>query len=847
MAERDDDNQGEMIDLPDEDSDVEDTDDGGALVTIDESPTRAESEFYANLAETMPSYELANLGSTLCDIIEKDKEARKRRDEQYEEGIRRTGLGDDAPGGASFTGASKVVHPMLTQACVDFAARVMKEMFPPDGPAREKIVGEPTLDKVEKAGRITKYTNWQLTEQMPEFRAELEQLVTQLPLGGGQYLKMTWDGNRKRPMPMFVPIDDVYLPFAATNFYTAERKTHVQYITRIEYEKRVLAGDYLDVDLRVDPMPPEESKASRANDKVEGRQSDGYNIDGLRTIYECYIIQDLDNGDGIAPYVISIDKNTQRILSIYRNWEEDDETKDEMQWLVEFPFVPWRGAYPIGLIHMIGGLSAGATGALRALLDSAHINNFPGLLKLKSGAGGQTDRVDPTEVKEIEGTFGQDDIRKVLMAMPYNPPSPVLFQLLGFLVDASQNVVRTTFEEFADSNANTPVGTTLARLEQGMVVFSAIHARMHDAMARVLKLLFRLNRTYLEEAQVVDETGELLVKRSDFEGPMNVIPVSDPNIFSEAQRFAQIQAVMQRAKEMPQLYDLRKVEEMFLVRLKIPQGKELLLPKQQPLELNAVNENIAATMKRPIVAFPEQDHLAHLQVHLDFVTNPMFGGNRVIGPQCVPLLLDHIKEHMVLWYANQIFNEASDAAQVDIGEIQKGATTEEKKSLDQMLAATSQVVSKQAEETFSSIPQIIQTAIETLQAMMPPPQMPADPRVEVMKQQVEAQAAKDQADAQYKQTKLQQDAQIKAQEAQMRSQEKMQDIQARLAMLQEELKKEMLRQEAEDRRVQAQIQARLEMNESDNQTAKQLAALEVATGERIGVSTGTGINPNPRS
>jgi hypothetical protein len=645
---------------------------------------------------------------------------------------------------------------------------------------------------------------------------------------------------------MFVPIDDVYLPFAATNFYTAERKTHVQYITRIEYEKRIQAGDYLDVDLRVDPQPPEESKAQKANDKIEGRQSDGYNVDGLRTIYECYVIQDLDNGDGIAPYMISIDKNTQRILSIYRNWEEDDETKDEMQWLVEFPFVPWRGAYPIGLIHMIGGLSAGATGALRALLDSAHINNFPGLLKLKSGAGGQTDRVDPTEVKEIEGTFGQDDIRKVLMAMPYNPPSPVLFQLLGFLVDASQNVVRTTFEEFADSNANTPVGTTLARLEQGMVVFSAIHARMHDAMARVLKLLFRLNRTYLEEAQVIDETGELMVKRSDFEGPMNVIPVSDPNIFSEAQRFAQIQAVMQRAKEMPQLYDLRKVEEMFLVRLKIPQGKDLLLPKQQPLELNAVNENIAATMKRPVVAFPEQDHLAHLQVHLDFITNPMFGGNRIIGPQCVPLLLDHIKEHMVLWYANQIFNEASDAAEVDIGEIQKDATTEEKQSLDKMLAATSQIVSQQAEETFSSIPAIIQTAIETLQAMMPPPQMPNDPRVEVMKQQVEAQAAKDQADAQYKQTKMQQDAQIKAQEMQTRSQEKMQDLQTRMAILQEELKKEIMRQEAEDRRLQADIQARIEMNESDNQTAKQLAALEVVTGERIAVSTGTGINPTPR-
>jgi hypothetical protein len=844
MAERDEE-LGEMIDLPDEKNDVEDTEDGGAMVTLDESPTPAESEFYANLAETMPPIQLSGLGSSVCDLIEKDKEARKRRDEQYEEGLRRTGLGDDAPGGASFTGASKVVHPMLTQACVDFAARVMKEMFPPDGPAKEKIVGDPTLEKVEKSQRITRYLNWQMTQQMPEFRAELEQLATQLPLGGGQYLKITWDVNRKKPMPMFVPIDDVYLPFAATNFYTAERKTHVQYLTKIEYQKRIEAGMYLDVDLAVDPLPPEESKAAKANDKIEGRSADTYNVDGLRTVFECYIIMDLENKDGLAPYIISIDKSTQRILSIYRNWEEEDETKQEMYWLVEFPFVPWRGAYPIGLIHMIGGLSAAATGALRALLDSAHINNFPGLLKLKSGAGGQTDRVDPTEVKEIEGSFGQDDIRKVLMAMPYNPPSPVLYQLLGFLVDSSQSVVRTTFEELADSNANTPVGTTLARLEQGMVVFSAIHARMHDAMARVLKLLFRLNKTYLEESEVVDETGELLVKRSDFEGPMNVVPVSDPNIFSEAQRFAQVQAVMQRAQAMPQLYDLRKVEEMFLERLKIPQGKELLLPKQQPLELNAVNENIAATMRRPIVAFPEQDHLAHLQVHLDFITSPMFGGNRIIGSTALPLLLDHVKEHMVLWYANQIFEEASDAAEVDIGEIQKDASTEEKKSLDQVLAATSQVVTKQADEAFSSLPQIIEQAIQTLQQFAPPP--PPDPRIGVMQKQVEAQQARDQADAQFKQAKLQSDTQAKAMEIQAKSQERLQEIQQRMAELQEEFKKELMRQEAEDRRTQAQIRARLEMNESDNQTAKQLAALEVATGERIGVSTGTGINPNPRA
>ncbi|CAB4181447.1 hypothetical protein UFOVP1300_10 [uncultured Caudovirales phage] len=834
---------GEMYEVED-DSKVRDTEDGGAMVTLDDSPTPAESEFYANLAETMPSWELSNLGSELCDILEKDKEARKKRDEQYEEGLRRTGLGDDAPGGASFTGASKVVHPMLTQGCVDFSARVMKELFPPDGPARDKIIGEVTLDKQEKADRLVKFMNWQMTEQMPEFRSELEQLSTQLPLGGGQYLKITWDQNKKRPMPQFVAIDDVYLPFAATNFYSSERKTHVQYLTRIEYQKRVESGMYMDVDLMASPLPPDESKAEVANNKIEGRQSDSYNIDGLRTIYECYIIHDFNDEYGLAPYIISLDKATQSVLAIYRNWEEDDDTKQEMQWMVEFPFVPWRGAYPIGLTHMIGGLSAAATGALRALLDSAHINNFPGLLKLKSGTGGQTDRVDPTEVKEIEGSFGQDDIRKMLMPMPYNPPSAVLFQLLGFLVDASQNVVRTTFEELADSNANTPVGTTLARIEQGMVVFSAIHARLHDSMGRVLKLLFRLNKTYLTEEEVYDETGELLVKRSDFDGPMNVVPVSDPNIFSEAQRFAQVQAVMQRAKEMPQLYDLRKVEIMFLERLKVPQGKDLLVPAPKPLELNAVNENIAATMRRPIVAFPEQDHLAHLQVHLDFLTNPIFGNNKAIGPAFIPAMLDHIKEHMVLWYASQIYHEASDAAQVDIGEIQKDATTEEKQSLDKLLATTSQVVTKQSQEAFQQIPQIIDQAIQTLQQMQPPP--PQDPSVQIAQQQLQNQQARDQATAQTSQAKLAQDAQLKQAELQQRGMEKQMEIQGRIEALQADLKKEMLRQQAEDQRTQAQIRARLEMNESDNQTAKQLAALEIATGERIGVSTGTGINPNPR-
>lgn len=842
--EDDDKEQGETFEV-EENSDVVDTEDGGALVTMEEeSEPPGESEFYANLAEELPESVLATLGSHLCDLIEKDKESRKRRDEQYEEGLRRTGLGDDAPGGASFSGASKVVHPMLTEACVDFAARAMKELFPVDGPARDKIIGEPTKDKVEKAHRQTQYLNWQMTKQMQEFRAELEQLMTQVPLGGAQYLKITWDGRLKRPVPVFVPIDDVYLPFAASNYYTAERKTHAQQLTRISFNERVASGWYRDIDVTAFPLPPDESKAEQANNKIEGREQMSYNEDGLRTVFEVAVIHEFEDdkqANGFAPYLISIDKNSQRVLSIYRNWEEDDESQEEMYWMVEFPFIPWRGAYPIGLIHMIGSLSAAATGSLRALLDSAHIANFPGLLKLKGGAGGQDDRVDPTEVKEIEGSFGQDDIRKVLMPMPFNPPSGVLFQLLGFMVDAGKSVVRTTFEDLADTNANVPVGTTLARIEQGMTVFSAIHARLHDAMARVLQLLYRINKMYLEEDEVVDEIGEVLVKRIDFEGPMNVVPVSDPNIFSEAQRFAQVQAVIQRAQAMPQLYDVRKVEELFLKQLKIPDGKDLLLPAPKPNELNAVNENIAATMQRPIVAFPEQDHLAHIQVHLDFITNPMFGGNRLIGGKAIPFLLEHLKEHLVLWYANQVFEVASDAVGADIGEMQKNATTEEKQAMDKLLAATANKVGKDAEQTFAKVPEVVQQAIETLQSFAPPPQMPPNPQVEVAKAEIERKTAADQANQQLELQKLQD----KQREGQQRLAEKQADVQARMAELQQELEREQLRQAAEDRRTEAEIRARLAMNEQDNQTAKQLAALEIASGERIAVSTGTGINPQP--
>jgi hypothetical protein len=865
MEDDDDLPETEMVDLGEaDDEDVIDTPDGGAIVRLDDDDMEPRSDdFLANLAETMPESELQTLAQSYLDLIGKDKEARKKRDEQYEEGLRRTGLGDDAPGGAQFNGATKVVHPMLTEACVDFAARAIKELFPPQGPVKDLIPGEVTADKVKKAKRKTTFMNWQLTVQSSEFRAELEQLLTQVPLGGAQYMKVTWKEDRNRPEFLFVAIDDLYLPFAATNFYTAQRKTHVQYLTAVDYQRRVKSGMYRDVDLGPVSMEPEYSVAEKANNKIEGREETSYNEDGLRTVYEVYTIAAIEDDEAL-PYIISIDKPSGKVLAIYRNWDELDEAQEELQWFVEFPFVPWRGAYPIGLPHMVGGLAAAATGALRALLDSAHISNSQTMLKLKGGSkGGQSLEIQPTQVMEIEGGMAADDIRKLIMPLPYNQPSPVLFSLLGFLVDAGKGVIRTSMEDIADGNANAPVGTTLAKIEQGMVVFSAIHARLHNSMQKLLTILHRLNAMYLDDEETDAEVGEELATRADFEGPLDVVPVSDPNIFSEAQRFAQVQAVAQRAAALPQLYNLRKVEERILDTLKIPNAKELLNPAVEPKERNAVNENVAATMGQPIVVFPEQDHIAHLKTHLAYMLSPALGMNPLIAPTFLPSILNHIKDHLASWYAYSVFELGTEATGEDIGDVLKAIKDpDDKRAFDAMLAEASQTVVQQAGNVFASLPPVIQQAQQVMQSLAPQP--PMDPNTQAAMEQLKLQAQQiqqraqsdaqrmqldaaktqqqaqsDQAKLQVDQAKLQQQAQIdqaKLQMAQAKMQLDAQQEQARLVG-------DMQVEQQENQRKQAEMQVRQAMNTQDNLTAMELAKLEVETGERFGVSTGTGINP----
>mgnify|MGYP003624680095 FL=1 len=848
-----------MVELPEESLEVEDTEDGGAVIMMESITVTEGGDHFSNIVEEVSQKDLKKLVNDLLTKIERDKEARQKRDKQYEEGLRRTGLGDDAPGGAQFAGANKVVHPMLVEACVDFSARFIKEIFPPTGPVKSKIIGNLDKVKVEKAQRKTEFMNWQTTEQMVEFRSELEQLSTQLPLGGGQYMKYMWNAQYNRPVSEFVPIDDIYLPFSATNFYTAERKTHVQYVTQMEYERRVEVGMYADIDLPT-PNEPEFSAAEKANEKIEGKQSTSYNEDGLRTIYEIYTSLDIEDDLGMAPYILSVDKSSDKPLSLYRNWEEDDKRKNELSWIVEFPFVPWRGAYPIGLTHMIGGLSGAATGALRALLDSAYIQNVPTLLKLKGGPNGQTLNVQPTEIVEMEGGALIDDVRKLAMPLPFSGPSPTLFQLLGFLVDAGKGVVQTSFEKFNDQNPNAPVGTTMAIIEQGMVVFSSIHSRLHAAMARSFNIIHRINSMYYtqEELDALDIGLELSAE--DFEGPSDVVPISNPAIFSEAQRFAQIQAIMNRAQLVPQMYDQRAVEEMFLRTLKVP-GSEVLNQMPGSEDRDPVSENVAVAMGQGIYVLPQQDHIAHLEVHLPFLKSPLFGSNPSITPIMLYPMAMHLKDHLLNYY----LVEAHDA----IDKAQQGSLIEDKAPQQvEIINQVQQFIERQLAGFGQELAQITEAA----QQFKPKGPSENDPTMKIAEMSAQIKQSelsqksefensrlaldnmKLETQSQMQQMKMAQEAEIekmKLADKEMERREKA-DTQGLQQLSETERNniREMsetdrlnTREKGENKRKAEDLAARERMNDADNRTAKELAEMEMESGEKTSYTSGSGINP----
>ena len=816
--------------------DVQENPDGSASIIPEESDQPNDGEdgdFYENLAAKLPDNEKEDLARDYLELISTDKEARKKRDEQYADAIQRSGLGDDAPGGADFQGASKVVHPMIAEAAVDFSARAIKELFPADGPVKTHIVGKVTPDKLKKADRKKRHMNWQLTTQMSEFRSSLEQILTQTPMGGTQYSKLYWFSRGKRPKFEFIALDDIFIPFHAANFYSAGRKTHRQKLTELEFNDRVSSGLYLDIEeIKIDEETDETavtkeqeiSASERASDKVEGKDSeDAYDEDNLRTVYEVYCNLSIDDSmvdaeyDN-APYIMTIDEATEKVLAIYRNWDPEDKTQMALDWIVEWPFIPWRGAYAIGLSHLVGGLSAAATGALRALMDSAHINNAPTAIKMKGAKmGGQSDSINITEVHELDAIG--DDIRKLIMPLPFNQPSQVLFELLGFLVTTAKGIVKTALDANSDSNPNTPVGTEMSRVEQGLVVYSAIHARMHESMRRTLNILHRLNSMYLddkpqpltqqqEQMHKTDEDDEVstpLAYKGDYEGVMDIQPVSDPNIFSELQRFSQLNTAIAFSKEAPQLFNVRALYKRALQMMKFPGIDEIMPEPPAPVDENPATENIKLAMGQPAVALADQDHLAHLQVLCDFYKNPMFGQNPALVGRFTPGFVQHALQHMLFLYGNEIKTLIEKASGMPI-KVLIGDEPEVKEMMSKAVAASSPLALQQTDALLEQVMPLLQQGWQYMQSNKPP--TPMDPT------QVAAQ-------------KVQQDGQVA--QAKIAA-----DTQKSQSQNQTEIAKEQMQIESEQKIEATKAQTSLMETTADNQTAMDISSMRAVTGHGTG-------------
>lgn len=807
---------------------VTDLGDGNSEVLMDSPGGGTDPhEFTANLADVLPDSVLDSLAEKYLKLIDIDVEARKPRDKQYADGLKRTGIAEPAPGGASFEGASRATHPVLAEAYVDFAASSIKELFPPNGPVRSKIEGKPNREKIDKATRKSAFMNWQLTNQVKEYRSELEKLLTQLPAGGTQFSKIYWSEDKKRISTEFVPIDDFILPYNAKNFYDCQRKFHKMSLSPLIVDRRIDSGKYRDWLLpKASGASFTETEAEKQTAKIEGKQDDHFSDDQDRIVYEG-VIYDIIEGDDQAPdrdvpYVITIDEENRKVLALYRDWKEGDEEYQELEYTVDYNFIPWRGALGIGLPQLIGGLADSLTGSLRAILDSALIANSATALKLKGAPSGNNNSIEITQATEIDA-LGSDDIRKIAMPLPFPGPSPVLFQLIGFLEAAAKGVVSTSEEKIADATNNMPVGTALALIEQGAKVFSAIHARLHDSQRRALEIIHRLNAEHLPDRVQFGTDPEDYVTRQDFEGQMDVHPVSDPNIFSETQRFAQTQAIVQMITQLapvaPQVTQMNNLHALFkraYQQMKIPDYEEILPEIPTAIPTNPVDENVDLVMGKPVKAFEKQDHQAHIQVHLDFAQSPFFGQSPAMPPQYLTNTLNHIQDHLLVFYAELMKQDS-------------GTQGADSPNAAEAMAKSSAVVAQAMQVAFEKIPELMQKAVQMIKANAPKP--PPDPKVAL-------QAQKLQSDGQLSQGKLSLAAQKQKDDAGLAMKKLMQDFQKMQNDYELAMSKIDTQQETDLHDTAVDAHTKLLQTGMDNRSAETIAAAEIEHGHDSRLSTG---------
>ena len=633
---------------------IEITEDEDGGVTFDFDPLRnkeREDDFFDNLAEFLSDSELAEVSNDLMDQYTSNKASRQDWEETYSNGLELLGFKYEERT-MPFRGATGVTHPVLAEAAVQFQAQAFNELLPPDGPVRTAVLGSQTHAKVEQASRVKNFMNYYITNVMEEYTPEFDQMLFNLPLAGSTFKKVYFDDTLGRPVSKFVPAEYLVVPYETTDLLTCPCVTHVVRTSLNDLRKQQVSGFYRDVPVL--PSQQGTSSISEEIDYIDGMSSS--NVDYDCTLLEFHADLDLpgyehqdEEGEetGIkVPYIVTISEENNKVLAIRRNYQEEDPLTTKIQYFVHYKFLPGFGFYGLGLIHTIGGLSRTATAALRQLIDAGTLSNLPAGFKARGLRIRDDDTpLQPGEFRDVDAPGGQ--IRDSLMPLPFKGPDQTLYQLLGFVVDAAQRFATITDMKVGDGNQNAAVGTTVALLEQGSRVMSAIHKRLHYAMKTEFKILARVMEESLPPVYPYDVPGaEATVKATDFDDKVDVLPVSDPNIFSQSQRIALAQTELQMAMQAPDIHNIPEVYRRVYDALGV-KNTDMILISDTPNEISPkdpAQENIDALENGALQAFKGQNHMAHMQSHLLFIT----GGSASQMPNVQLAMQKHLLNHIQL-------------------------------------------------------------------------------------------------------------------------------------------------------------------------------------------------------
>ena len=717
--------------------------DGGVTIDFDPQDQRgAGDDFYMNLAEEMPDGELGRIANELLAEFDANKSSRQEWEDAYANGLELLGFSYEERA-QPFRGASGVTHPLLAEAATQFQAQAFNELLPASGPVRTTILGAETREKQQQAQRVRHFMNYYITNVMEEYTPELDQMLFYLPLAGSTFKKVYYDETLGRAVSKFIAAEHLVVPYETSDLETCPNITQVLRMSLNDLRKKQVSGFYLDIP--VIPAQGENDAVSEELSKIDGMSPT--QIDYDCTILECHVDLDLEgyededeNGDptGIKlPYVVTISQDNGQILSIRRNYREEDELKRKIQYFVHYKFLPGFGFYGLGLIHTIGGLSRTATAALRQLIDAGTLSNLPAGFKARGlRIRDDDDPLQPGEFRDVDAPGGA--IRDSLMPLPFKGPDQTLFNLLGFVVDAGRRFATITDMKVGDGNQQAAVGTTIALLEQGSRVMSAVHKRLHYAMKLEFKFLSRvMSESLPEEYPYSVEGAEASVKAQDFDDRVDVIPVSDPNVFSQAQRIALAQTKLQLAGAAPEMHNMYEVYRDMYDALGVKDTDRIMrrVPDEEPQPKDPAQENIDVLDMIQLKAFEGQEHEAHIMAHMVFGSTPMVAGMPAVGIA----LQKHIMEHVRIAARERAAVEFIQQRQADGGQ---PATEEEMLAIESL---TAQFVA----EGMQSLKQLSQQVSG---------QGP-DPLVQLKEQELQIRAQAEQADAQNDAAKLNLDAQ----------------------------------------------------------------------------------------